>query len=334
LLALTTFAATAREDCATAPWLDWFAQRIPPEALSFLDAPPAEASRAEASRAEVPPEPPLPAAPAFAAPVPWLDWTAQQVGFALAEAEEEEEVEVEVDKGALAAEPGLADAEVVDLPEDPRTELTRVRREMQSLRSELRMLQVTLDTFMNDVASTLREENTQLRAEVQRIYALEQGDPQGVFPTVPRPGGEIVDQVINDAVERAMAEHAPQYAPQPQSAPLPEFTYTILSEYGREPDNPGVLEGNAPSLKGMVIVVPSGSYREDVVNLGKELRARFERYDNINIEVFDETLAAQSFAETNISTGPEHRILSVSRHKASGRDVIVYLQDGIATEVE
>lgn len=317
LAMLAAFDARGHLDCAPAPWLDWFLLRAPVEMTEGLAAETATA--------------PVMAAPSFAAPVPWLDWTAQQVRFALAEAESVDEEQDSPGEGPPAAHspaPAPADFDAAGLLEDPRAELVRMRREMQSLRSELRVLQVSLDAFMGDVANTLREENRQLRAEVQRIYALEQGDPQGVFPTVPRPGGELVDQVISDAVERAMAEHAPRYAP------AQEFSYTILSEYGRDPDNPSVLDGDAPSLKGMVIVVPRGSYREDVVALGKELRGRFEPYDNINIEVFDETLAAQSFAETNISTGPEHRILSVSRHRASGRDVIVYIQDGIATEVD
>ena len=319
LLAGAAFAVPAQEICSPLPWLDWFALRVPP-GQGVLQA------GLEAEEA-----PPLSRVPAYAAPVPWLDWAAEEMAFALAEAEP---ADGDTSEAVEEAEAGTSEPVVIDIPNDPRTELIRVRREMQSLRSEVRMLQATLETFMTEVAAPLRQENEELRAEVQRIYALQQGDPEGVFPTVPRPGEELVEQVINEAVERAVAEQAARSAPMAQAPPEPEFTYTIISEYGREPDNPSVLDGEAPSLKGMVIVVPRGSYREDIVALGKELRTRFERYDNINIEVFDETLAAQSFAETNVSTGPEHRVLSVSRHKASGRDAIIFLQDGIATEVE
>ncbi len=63
-----------------------------------------------------------------------------------------------------------------------------------------------------------------------------------------------------------------------------------------------------------------------------ELRAEYAHYDNLNIEIFDEPQCAEEYAERHVSD-PKHRVMSVSKHAASGRDVILFLHDGKATEV-
>jgi hypothetical protein len=281
-----------------------------------------------------------------AAPAPWLDWFAARLSFATAEAEPADE-----DPGVL---------EVPAMGNTP-TEIARMRREMQALRTEVIQLQATLTQFMDEVAGPLHAENTHLREELQRIYMLQGDDPTGLFPQVPRPNDDLVQDIVDTAVARVMAEQnvrrgaSASFLP-PQTAGFPDTPgavpapggetaavgeqpagepgYEIISEWGRESDSPLVLSGEATSLKGMVVVVPPGMRRTELVRLGRELRAKYDDYANINIEVFDQVLAAQSFAETSVSTGPEHRVLSISRHLASGRDTIVYLDDGIATEVD
>jgi len=55
--------------------------------------------------------------------------------------------------------------------------------------------------------------------------------------------------------------------------------------------------------------------------LARELRTKYDQYDNINIEVFDDEESARAFADRN-ARDSQHNVLSISRHKESGRDVI------------
>ncbi|MFP4500888.1 MAG: hypothetical protein ACLFTT_07810 [Candidatus Hydrogenedentota bacterium] len=307
LIGLAAVFAEADIAPAPAPWLEWYAANMPSSA----------------------------AAPG---PVPWLDWFAERVSFATAEA---------VASSVAAAE--TAPNRAANSP----TEFARMRREMQSLRNEVRQLQATLDQFMHEVARPLNEENRHLREELQRVYMLHGEQGGGLFPQVPRPNDDLVQDIVDTAVARLMAEQASgrrgadsAMGPPPaqdvsvpdaggrQAQPTGEADYEVISEWGRDPASPSVVAGEAPSLKGMVLVVPPGMGRDELVQLGRELRAQYDDYANINIEVFDQHLAAQSFAETSVSIGPEHRVLSVSRHLASGRDTIVYITDGEGTKIE
>ncbi|MDP2323068.1 MAG: hypothetical protein Q8N51_03455, partial [Gammaproteobacteria bacterium] len=59
----------------------------------------------------------------------------------------------------------------------------------------------------------------------------------------------------------------------------------------------------------------------------QELRATYEPYDNINIEIFDSEAAARAYAERQVAD-PDHHVASISRHRASGRDIMIYLGGG------
>jgi hypothetical protein len=110
------------------------------------------------------------------------------------------------------------------------------------------------------------------------------------------------------------------------------LNYAVITEWGRSPQDVAQLGGKASSLKGMVCVVPDGSPNDQIIALGRFFRNEFKDYDNINIEVFDNRQVAQSYVETN-NASPEHRVLSVSKHRQSGRDTILVLRDGALTEV-
>lgn len=207
--------------------------------------------------------------------------------------------------------PELAPTAAADAPEGGKA---GVEAELEDIKDQLKMLQGTLDVMVNQIMKDLREENELLRQEVRRLHAL-RGQGAEEETAVPRPGGGLIDEVLS--------EGAPGGAP----APPPDFSFAVVREWGREPE-----EGGPPSLKGMVGLVPEGSARGDIENLGRELRRRYDAYDNINIEVYDTPAAARQFAD-NKKGDAEHRVLSVSRHKASGRDTILYLEKGKATEV-
>ncbi len=142
---------------------------------------------------------------------------------------------------------------------------------------------------------------------------------------MPRPDAALLGDVL--------AQPPAELAPEPEEPEPVEFSWAIVEEWGRTPEAAAELGGGASSLKGMVCVVPPGSAPEDIAQLGRDLRTQFGHYSNINIEVFDDEDAAKAYAENHVAN-PAHRVLSISKHAASGRDVILRMHDGMTTEVE
>ena len=65
-------------------------------------------------------------------------------------------------------------------------------------------------------------------------------------------------------------------------APAGPITHTVVKEWGRSPAMVAKLGNGITSLKGMVITVPAGSSDEQLIALGRKLRAQYSDYDNIN----------------------------------------------------
>lgn len=203
-------------------------------------------------------------------------------------------------------------------------DLDQLRAEVSALRQELKQLSETLDLMINRVMADLENENAQLREELRKVYG---SSGMNLPPQVPRPGGELVDQVLSEA---PLPEYPAAAEPAPQ-APV-AFSYSVLQEWGRSPEAAEELGGNVSSLKGMVCVVPKGSQRPDLEAMGRELRKMYEQFENINIEVFDDEEAAKTYAGQN-KMSAAHRVLSVSKHQASGRDTILFYEEGATYEV-
>ena len=226
-------------------------------------------------------------------------------------------------------------------PSDP---MEALQYDVETIRDEMRLLQATLDLLINQIMADMREENEFLRQEVQRLSQMQSSYGLPDPAKVPRPGIGIIRDVLESQREQADPAVSPwqqlldEYEasrgdPETQPPPSDEpFAFTPLQEWGRTPEMVEELGGDAVSLKGLVGVVPRGSSREDIEALGRQLRQEYDAYDNINIEVFDDEEAAQHFIETQVGH-PEHRVLSISKHAASGRDVILYLNKGEASDV-
>ena len=212
-------------------------------------------------------------------------------------------------------------------PEKPTDPVAALQYEVQTLRDELRMLQSTLDLMINQIMSDLRDENRVLRKEVQRLTEMQERYGLPDMGVIPRPGMEI----IKDAIEQPVLPQEEIFPEEEQYTEEP-FEFTPLHQWGRSPEAAAELGEGTPSLLGMVGVVPRNSHPEDIQNLGRELRNEYEGYDNINIEVFDDTAAAERFIETQVGD-PARRVLSISKHISEGRDVILYLKNGQAQEV-
>ena len=206
----------------------------------------------------------------------------------------------------------------------PEESTPSVQEELASIREELAQLRETLDLLVNKMMADLEAENAQLRSELSRMVERETALGVADAPGIPRPGGALVEQVL--------AEPQPEPAPEPASDNEGAFGYQIVEEWGRSPEIATQLGGNASSLKGMVLVVPPNSARDDIETLGRDLHLEYAAYDNLNIEVFDNEDAARAYAERHV-TNPAHRVLSISRHQQTGRDVILYLQGGTTEEL-
>ncbi len=92
------------------------------------------------------------------------------------------------------------------------------------------------------------------------------------------------------------------------------------------------MQGNVASLKGMSIYVDPDLSEQELRSLGRNFRDKFNRYDNINIEFFNNADAAREFADSG-RPNPAFRVLSISRHKKSNRDVTLIFRNGRTIEV-
>jgi hypothetical protein len=303
ILLFHAFAAAAEEAPALG-YLNWVRDQI-----AFVTA-----------EAEAPEEPEKPAAPP---PATWAEWWGNAFGGG----------------GISAEELGRMEGEILLL-----------RQELVEVKDTMRQLQDTFDLYMGRILSQAQAENEALRQEVRRLYALAGGE-NALPPAVPRPGGQLLDDVLNQMAAEAPLNIPPevvdQTAPYPaeppaaQPAPLPagevpplaaDFAFSVVSEWGRSPEQVETLPGNVASLKGLVGVVPKGSSEQDLIALGRDLRQQYETYDNINIEVFDNAEAAKNYADRS-AVNADARVLSISKHKDSGRDVILMNSGGVTREV-
>lgn len=198
----------------------------------------------------------------------------------------------------------------------------RLFRELQDMKIALQQLQQTVDYLVNHVIADLEEENQRLK-ELLRIHNIEPTAGLKTEGTRFIPGSrdttvkyDTVTSIEKSEVEKTIPEKRLNNISSPQS-----FYFKIVEEWGRDPEIVKQLKTSAPTVKGIVAVVPPNTPREKLEELAKELRSKYDEYDNINIEVFDDEESARAFADKH-QRDPNHNVLSISRHKESGRDVI------------
>lgn len=193
----------------------------------------------------------------------------------------------------------------------------RVYREIQEIKISLQQIQQTLDYLVNHVIADLEAENQQLKATLQ-TYGLNP-IPQD---TVRNPSSKYIPgSPVKESITPPVPLTSTSKKAENNFTPPQEFYFRILEEWGRNPDVVKQMNSNAPSIKGIIGVVPYGSPKERLQELARELRLKYDEYDNINIEVFDNETSAKEYIEKNIKS-KEHNVLSISKHKESGRDII------------
>jgi hypothetical protein len=221
---------------------------------------------------------------------------------------------------ALAQKPEPAPPSVDPSPELSvmADEIDRLHEEILALRAQVDKVQSTLDIYVNGMVAELQDENTRLRRLLRRNYGT---DLETALP-VPTPDRDLVEDALTNP---APAPHAPADPPAPPPVPPAEFSHTVVTEWGRTIEEAARLGDDVQSLKGMIIAVPPGSTDEQLRQLARDLRRQFQAFDNINIEVFETLESAKAFAEGDAAAG-QSRVLSISKHSASGRDVAVLIR--------
>jgi hypothetical protein len=246
------------------------------------------------------------------------------------------EVKPEPDEAEGALETGAVDEGLVESPpaaaiapvpvSDPALE-----REVALLRGRMDHLEETLDVILDEYVVGLRDENDALRREVLRLHALRSMGAEGAVPRIPSPGSDIIERLLAEEGMVAVGEE-PEEDTAIALASVGGLDYAVVREWGRTPEEAAQLGEGTVSLKGMVCAVPEGSSEGELAAFGRWMRNANGIYDNINIEVFDDVEAARRFAVENVAS-PEHRVLSVSRHKATDRDVILIMLGGHTQEI-
>jgi len=233
----------------------------------------------------------------------------------------------------------------------PPAELDDLAHDVAQLRADMLKLQQTFESYMGGMLADLKEENEQLRQELRQVYREKDLAP----PAVPSPDKELIEQVLNErlpgetavvmpedeksepAKDAAAENTPPPSTPQPVKDPaikkaIKKEGYAVVAEWGRTPEEAEALGKSASSLKGMICVVDPKASDEELTELGTKFRKQFSDYNNVNIEVFDDLASAQQYNAQH--TAPvERRVLSVSKHTASGRDTVVLIRDGMPTEI-
>ena len=223
--------------------------------------------------------------------------------------------------------PDATEDELANTPARP-VELQDVMEEVAELRAQVLRMQQTLDTWMETSLADLKAENEALRRELRELYK----NGGGAAPPVPAPDGDLLRDVMTQPEsEGPEAEAAPPPDPEVVNA-VAAGGYFSVAEWGSSPEDAAKTDPPRASLKGLIAVVLEGTPEEELGALGRRLRNECNAYDNINIEIFDDRAAAESF-KSGQPVDSAHRVLSVSRHKASGRDVILLLEGESAVAV-
>ena len=275
--------------------------------LAFLRCDPADApARAEASVTVQPAERPAPILAAAntytiesptALPAQTLDQLKSQLK--------------EIASEHVTSTPVVTPESTAEQPPVAPGEVQQLRHEVEELHREVSRLQETVDAALAYLVGELGDENRRLKKDLATRDELEQG-----------PAGEV----------------EPIPAPEPPvSTPAPgvnygEAGYLSVKEWGRTPEQAKEMGPEVGSLRGMICAVAPGSTDDQLKEIGKKLRDACVGYDNVNIEVFDNEAAARDYAERNVRSN-QHFVMNITRHKASGQDVIVLVRDDGAREV-
>lgn len=216
------------------------------------------------------------------------------------------------------------DKAIGGLDSDEQASNDRLGDEIEALRMELKEIRAVLDGKLQAIAG-LEDENEKLRRALRVRYGRETGD----LPAVPMPDRDLIEEVLNDPrVQETRRDLMRTESP----GGVDTMSYTVVSEWGRSPEIAAQLQGNVSSLIGMAVTVPARISEESLRAVGKHIRKKYEYYDNINIEIFDNIDAARQFADFG-TVDKGRRVMSISKHRHSERNVILLYRGSATIEV-
>lgn len=196
-----------------------------------------------------------------------------------------------------------------------------LQQQIDELHEKMQRMEEQL-TQKTDAIEQLEDENEKLRQALRLRFG---GSGDGL-PPVPIPNRELIESILREPAPFAERKETAKPG-------VPAEEYTVVSEWGRSPQVAASLPGDVASLIGLALAVPRGMSEQALTQLGRDLRANYKAYDNINIEVFDDVAAARVFANEG-KTDPAHRVMSISKFKHSGRDTLVLYRDGRTVTVQ
>jgi hypothetical protein len=221
--------------------------------------------------------------------------------------------------------------------------------ELSELKAQMLRMEQSLQTSLGTTITQLKEENEALKRELRDVYK----ETGKTAPTVPTPDKALLEQVLKDPQKAAedpagvaeAVKEATEAAANPDAAKAalrradPEVAKAVkhrgflaIAEWGREPEDAAKSNPPRASLKGLIGVINPGASDEELQALGRRLRNDYDKYDNINVEIFDDRATAEGF-KSGQQIDEKRHVLSVSRYKASQRDVIVLLTGGKPVEI-
>ncbi len=224
-------------------------------------------------------------------------------------------------------------------------ELASLRAELANLRAQVDVLQETLDIYLGGIVADLQAENSRLRAELRELFALRSGGRQTQtdgsqshqytgpgpvrLPQHPAAASRLSEKTLREIRSQEQAALSQAFG---ETADGKSPGYTVIAQWGRTPEEAAALGNAATSLKGLICVAQSGMTKAELSNLAQRLRAAFDEYDNLNIEVFDNAAAATQYADSNVND-EDHHVISISKHKKSGHDEILIFHGDKATRL-
>ncbi len=225
-------------------------------------------------------------------------------------------------------------------------DLASLRAELADLRAQVDVLQETLDIYLGGIVADLQAENSWLRAELRELFALRAGGRQTQtdgaqsrrytgsgpvrLPQNPGAANRVDEKTLEEIRSQEQAALSQAFGQTPDGD---SPGYSVVAQWGRTPEEAAALGNDATSLKGLICVAQSGMTKAGLSSLAQRLRAAFDEYDNLNIEVFDDADAARKYADSNVNDA-DHHVVSISKHKKSGHDEILIFHGDKVTKLD
>lgn len=181
-----------------------------------------------------------------------------------------------------------------------------------------------MELYLGTLVASMQEENIAGSCRGAAAPALEGLGAEAAMP-VPSPYNRpaYLPETLPTGVPTP-EELMPEPGAEPTTA-APAGGYEVIKAFGRSPEDVAKSDQPLSTLKGMILLVSPGLSREALEALGRQLYEEHKGFDDVDIEIYDDRIAANEAAETGTSSNPRHRLLIVSKYAADKRQLMIYL---------